>query len=480
MNPDERLDLTPPSAPVEEVRVLGSCLLDPIAIDLIMAIVKPDDFESEANHRIYQAITFLHRQNRPVDLVSVSGLLKDHGRLDEVGGLEYLSGILEEVPTGAWAESSARIVRDRAQMRDAIKVLRSSLAQAHGNYGDADSWLGTVTHSLEAIASKHDRSKIRPIADTLSPALHELHEQAEAAGDVTGIPTGLVDLDGYTSGLQPGDLVIIAGRPSMGKTALAINIAANATSKGYPGIVFSIEMTSNQLNRRLLADAANVSAHRLRFPKRLEAADWTALTDACGHLSKLELLVDDSPEITVFEIRARSKRFAAKAGIRFIVVDYLQIVREIHERGQQVNRDRGLAEITRSLKALAKDLQVPVILLSQLNRGPENRTDKRPQLSDLRESGAIEQDADLILMLYREAAYKHNGTEEAEVLIRKNRTGPIGTVKLRFVAEFTRFETPALGWQEKAEGERKYWEKDYEPHPAEPPEKDEGDEQMPF
>lgn len=439
---DAFLGKVPPHSTDAELSVIGGVLLHNSTLDVVSDIVRPQDFYSEAHELIFQAILDLHLANRPVDLIHLGEILKDRGELEAVGGLSYLASILDNVPTAANIEAHSRIVAEKAAVRACLGAALDILQKGYGEYGDAETFLDESEQAVFDATRKRSQARLVNIHTALMKTFGEIEELQKAKSDITGVPTGFTALDRLTTGLQPADLIIVAGRPAMGKTALALNIATNAVKQAGTGVViFSLEMSINQLTRRLLSSEASVSSSKLRVPRRLDTdTDFVQLIQAADRFHKAPIFLDDSAEINVLEIRSRARRLKAKENIGLIIIDYLQIMRPVRASRGDVSREREIAEITRSLKALSKELNVPVVCLSQLNRGPENRQDKRPQLADLRESGAIEQDADLIIFLYREAAYKHTDDNTAEVIVGKNRNGPIGRTKLYFQDEFTRFD----------------------------------------
>jgi replicative DNA helicase len=425
-----------------EMSVLGGILLRSSSLDVVADIVRPGDFYSEANGTIYQAVLDLNTANRPIDLINLGELLKDRGELEAVGGLAYLSSILDAVPTGANIESHAHLVAEKAAVRSCLGAALDILERGYGDYGEAETFLDQAEQSVFEATRQRGQTRMQDIYTAVKTTFHEIERLQQAKSDITGVPTGFTMLDRMTTGLQPSDLVVVAGRPSMGKTALAMNIAVNAAMQANVGtVIFSLEMSVDQLMRRLLSSEASVSSNKLRLPRTIKHDDMYRLLEAADRLYKAPIFLDDSAEINVLEIRSRARRLKSKVDIGLIIIDYLQIMSAVRQSRGDVSREREVAEITRSLKALAKELDVPVICLSQLNRGPEARQDKRPLLADLRESGAIEQDADLILFLYRDSFYNRESTDQtAEVIVGKNRNGPVGTVRLLFQGEYTRFD----------------------------------------
>ena len=439
---DAFLGKVPPHSSDAELSVIGGVLLHNSTLDVVSDIVRPQDFYSEAHELIFQAILDLNLGGKPVDLITLGESLKERGELESVGGLPYLASILDTVPTAANIESHARVVAEKSSVRSCIGAALDILQKGYGDYGDAATYLDESEQAVFEATRRRGQTRLQDIYTAIKATFSDIERLQQAKTDITGVPTGYPLLDQLTTGLQPSDLVIVAGRPSMGKTSLALNIATNAVKQANTGVViFSLEMSVNQLMRRLLSSEASVPSGKLRIPRKLDGEDFGRLIEAADRFHRAPIYLDDSAEINVLEIRSRARRLKAKVDIGLIIIDYLQIMRTVRASRADSSREREIAEITRSLKALAKELEVPVVCLSQLNRGPENRQDKRPQLADLRESGAIEQDADLILFLYRDAAYNHESEDNtAEVIVGKNRNGPVGTVRLLFQKEYTRFD----------------------------------------
>jgi replicative DNA helicase len=439
---DAFLGKVPPHSNDAELSVIGGVLLHNSTLDVVSDIVRPPDFYSESHELIFQAILDLNLAGKPVDLITLGESLKERGELESVGGLAYLSTILDNVPTAANIESHARVVAEKASVRACLGAALDILQKGYGDYGDAANYLDESEQAVFEATRRRGQTRLQDIYTAIKATFSDIERLQQAKTDITGVPTGYPVLDQLTTGLQPSDLIIVAGRPSMGKTALALNMATNAVKQANTGVViFSLEMSVNQLMRRLLSSEASVPSSKLRIPRRLDGEDFGRLIEAADRFHKAPIYLDDSAEINVLEIRSRARRLKAKVDIGLIIIDYLQIMRTVRTSRGDTSREREIAEITRSLKALSKELEVPVVCLSQLNRGPENRQDKRPQLADLRESGAIEQDADLILFLYRDAAYNHDSEDNtAEVIVGKNRNGPVGTMRLLFQKEFTRFD----------------------------------------
>jgi replicative DNA helicase len=439
---DAFLGKVPPHSTDAELSVIGGVILHNETLDVISDIVQPHDFYAESHELIFQAIIDLGLAGEPIDIITLGESLKERGELESVGGLAYLASILDNVPTAANIESHARVVAEKAAVRACLGAALDILQKGYGDYENAEDYLDESEQAVFEATRRRGKTRIQDIYTAIKATFSDIERLQQAKTDITGVPTGYPPLDQLTTGLQPSDLIIIAGRPSMGKTSLALNIATNAVKQANTGVlIFSLEMSINQLMRRLLSSEASVPSSKLRVPRKLNREDFGRLVEAADRFHKAPIYLDDSAEINVLEIRARARRLKAKADIGLIIIDYLQIMRAVRASRGDSSREREIAEITRSLKALSKELDIPVVCLSQLNRGPENRQDHRPQLSDLRESGAIEQDADLILFLYRDAAYNHDSEDNtAEVIVGKNRNGPVGTLRLVFQKEFTRFD----------------------------------------
>lgn len=443
----EALKLPPHSVEAEQ-SVLGGLLLENEAMDRIADILGPDDFYRHDHKLIFQHISRLFERSRPADIVTVAESLENAAELSGVGGLAYLAALAQNTPTAANIRRYAEIVRERAVMRKLVEVGSSIAESAYNPLGrDAQQLLDEAEARIFQIAEGGKRSTqgfldMKTLLPQVADRIDTLY-QRDNHSDVTGIPTGFSDLDSMTSGMQPGDLIIVAGRPSMGKTAFSLNIAENvALDTGKPVAVFSMEMGATQLVTRMIGSIGKLDQHRMRNGN-LEDEDWVRLTTALGKLNDAPVYIDEGAGLSSFEVRARSRRLHRQVGeLGLIVIDYLQLMTGTSTGGKSENRATEISEISRSLKALAKELDVPVIALSQLNRSVEQRPDKRPVMSDLRESGAIEQDADLILFIYRDQVYNPDSPDKgtAEIIIAKQRNGPIGRVRLTFLGENTRFE----------------------------------------
>jgi len=435
----------PPHSIEAEQSLIGGLLLDNSAWDRIADIVNETDFYRDDHRRIFRRIRQLVEQAKPADVVTVFEAIEKHNEIEQAGGLAYLSEIANNTPSAANIRRYAEIVHERAVLRRLVAVGDEIAASALNPGGkDVKQLLDQAEAKVFEIAESGARTSpgfvaIQPLLGEVVDRIQELYEQ-DNPSEVTGVPTGFVDLDRLTAGLQPGDMIVIAGRPSMGKTAFALNIAEHVgVDLGLPVAIFSLEMSGPQLAMRFLSSVGRLDAHRIRTG-RLNDDEWDKMTVALGKLHNAPIHIDESGALNATDLRARARRLARQFGgkLGLIVIDYLQLMTSTRD-GE--NRATEISEISRSIKALAKELQVPVLALSQLSRKVEERNDKRPLMSDLRESGAIEQDADIILMMYREEYYKPDTPEKgvAEVIIGKHRNGPTGMVKLTFLGEYTKF-----------------------------------------
>ena len=437
----EALRVPPHSIPAEQA-VLGGLMLDNEAWDRVADRVTEEDFYRRDHRLIFRAIQELAEARKPFDAVTLSEWLDNAGQLADAGGMAYLGEIAHNTPSAANIATYAGIVRDKAMERRLVQVAARIGEIAHGA-GETAEKIDEAQALVMAVAEQGRRAGTGPRAarDLVPGVIEVLDERAAAGGTIHGLPTGWIDLDRQTAGLHPGDLVIVAGRPSMGKTMLALNIAEHVALAGTGVLVFSLEMTADQLLERLIASLEQLDFQRLRAAD-LDESEWARVTRATTRLQKMPLFIDDTPALTPTELRARARRHKREHGLGLIVIDYLQLMRA---PGAGENRNLEVTRISQSLKALAKELNVPVVALSQLNRSLQQRNNKRPRMSDLRDSGSIEQDADVIFMLYRDEVYNEDSPAKgiAEVIIGKQRNGPTGTVYLTFRGEVMRFENHA-------------------------------------
>lgn len=432
-----------------EISVLSAMLIDGDAVARAIETVGDGSFYREANRRIFRAMVRLYSRGEVIDVVTLSDELKSAGELDGAGGMTYLARLVDAVPTSANIEYHCRILRDKSVLRQLIDSATDIVRDAYdAPAGEVDDTLDRAEQRIFQIAQASQRQGFVWIKEILWPTFERIEELQSSPGSVTGVPSGFPDLDNFTAGFQKGDLIIVAGRPSMGKTALALNFAQHAAiAKEIPVAVFSLEMSKESLVQRLLCSEGRVDSGRLRRG-RLQDDEYARLATAAGHLNTAPIWIDDSPAITALEVRAKARRLAAEVDLGLIIVDYLQLMTG---PGNADNRQQEISAISRSIKAIAKELNVPVVALSQLSRAPEQRNDKRPVLADLRESGAIEQDADLVLFVYREEVYRRpedmvddSGESiegKTDLIIGKQRNGPTGTVGLYFHKNYTLFES---------------------------------------
>ncbi len=441
--PPDPLHVPPQNIEAEE-SLLSAILVDNTALLEVVETLSAADFYRTSHQKIYEAMTDLFDKAEPIDLVTLNNHLKEKGRLEAVGGSAFLARLVDVVPLAANAQHYARIVHDKAVLRRLIEKANAISKRCFQEQGPADEIVDFAESAIFEVTDKKARQAFYPLSKLIDVNIDFLEEKQKNKSLVTGVPTGFGQLDNLTSGLQNSDLIILAARPSMGKTALALNIARNAAVEaGVPVAVFSLEMSKEQLSLRLLCSEARIDSSRLRSGF-FSMEDWQRLTDAAGVLSAAPIFIDDSPSLSAMEVRAKSRRLKMDKNIGLIVIDYLQLMQG---RADAERRDLEISDISRSLKALAKEINLPVIALSQLNRMLEQRTDRRPRLSDLRESGALEQDADVVAFIYRDEVYNkeennpNKGT--AEVILAKQRNGPTGDVRLAFLNAYTRFENLA-------------------------------------
>jgi len=441
---DPTLQKLPPHSIEAEESILSAILLDNSTLLDVLEILAPENFYRTAHQNIFAAIAELFAKAEPVDLVTLTNILRDKNQLEEIGGAAYLARIVDTVPSAINVQHYARIVRDKSSLRRLIAKANEITRHCYEDAGDLDQVLDFAESAVFEISEDKHQAAFHPISKIIEANIDALEERQGKKALVTGVPTGFTQLDHKTSGFQGSDMIILAARPSMGKTALALNIARNAAIDGnVPVAIFSLEMSKESLSERLLCAEARVDSSRLRGGF-LNPEDWHRIIAAASVLSEAPIYIDDSPDISATSIRTKSRRLKMDKDLGLIIIDYLQLMKG---RTATERRDLEISEISRALKLLAKELNVPVVALSQLNRKLEERSDKRPQLSDLRESGALEQDADVVAFIYRDEVYNkdennpNRGT--AEVIVAKQRNGPTGVVPLTFLGQYTRFENPA-------------------------------------
>jgi replicative DNA helicase len=431
----------PPQNIAAEQSVLGGLMLEQDAWDLVSDLLTENDFYKPAHRTIYTALKELHRRGQPTDLVTISNYLIQSQQLDQVGGPTYLAEMMDQTPSTANIKNYAQIVRDKSVLRKVISTSSEFIEKAYTqSFSDIDGFLNEVESSIYQIADMSTNQDLVDASQLVKLSLERLEQLYANKGDVTGVSSGFVELDKMTAGFQPGELIIIAARPSMGKTAFSLNVAMAAAMREKKSVAyFSVEMGKEQVMMRMLASEARISLSQLRSGN-IEEYAWPKLINTAAKVSESQIFIDDTSGISPFEIRAKARRMKARHGLDMIIVDYLQLM----SMKQKVeSREREVSEISKLLKGLAREMKIPVIALAQLNRGVEGRSDRRPMLSDLRESGSIEQDADVIMMLFREDYYDRDTPELkglAEVIIGKQRNGPTGTVKLRWRPEFGLFD----------------------------------------
>jgi len=431
----------PPQNIEAEQSVLGGILIENEAINKVMEILSAEDFYRDAHRKIFYALTNLSERDEPADLITLTNELRKINQLDSVGGASYITSLIDSVPTAANIQYYAKIIKEKALLRKLIETSTEIITQSYQDRGEVEEFLDEAERAFFQISEDRVRPSFYPIRYIVKESFKTIEKLFEKKELVTGVPSGFRDLDQKTAGFQRSDLIIVAGRPSMGKTAFCLNLAEYAAiEKRIPVAIFSLEMSKEQLVIRMLCSEAHVEGNRLRTGF-LNESDWPRLTLAAGNLSDAPIFIDDSAALSVLELRAKARRLNAEHGLGLIVVDYLQLMKG---RARTESRQQEISEISRSLKALAKEINIPVIAVSQLSRRTEERQGMRPQLSDLRESGAIEQDADLILFIYRDEVYNraedNPNRGKAEVIIGKQRNGPIGKIELAFLDKYTTFK----------------------------------------
>ncbi len=439
---ESAIDKIPPQNLDAEMAVLGSMLLDEEAISTAVEKLENRSFYKESHQRIFQAICDLYAANKAVDLITLTDALKKEGIIDAVGGASYLTALANAVPSAANIGHYVSIVKEKNILRNLISNGTKIISLCYESEGNIDEVVDNAERLIFEISERKAQGSYEHIKDIVSDSIETIDTLYRKKAHVTGIPTGYIDFDIKTAGLQDSDLIVVAGRPSMGKSAFALGMVEHAgIVEKIPTAVFSLEMSKEQLAQRMLCSHAKVDAQKVRTGY-LATSDWPKLTAAAGKLSEAPIFIDDTPGISVMELRAKARRLKSQQDIKFIILDYMQLMRG---SSSVESRQQEISEISRSLKALARELKVPIVAISQLSRAVESRTDHRPQLSDLRESGAIEQDADVVVLLLREEYYTPSPDNQgvAEVIIAKQRNGPVGSLKLAFIKEYTRFENIA-------------------------------------
>ena len=429
----------PPNDIEAEQAILGCMLTDKDAVISAIEVLKEEDFYREDNKAIYTAIMNLYNKAEPIDIITVKSELASLGKLESVGGLEYLAELPEKVPTTANVDKYIKIVEEKSVLRSLIKTSNELITLGYDDTQEVDSIIDVAEKKIFNLMQNRNQKGYTPIKDVLVETFAQLEQLYNQKQHITGVPTGFADLDYKTSGLHESDLVLIAARPAMGKSAFAINIAANAALKSNtPVVIFSLEMYKEQIVNRILCSEAMVDSNKIRTGQ-VDDDDWAKLAGALGPLSEAEIYIDDTPGISITEIRAKCRKLKLEKNIGLVVIDYLQLVQGSSKKNS--SREQEISEISRSLKILAKEINVPVIALSKLSRAAEQRPDHRPMLSDLRESGAIEQDADIVMFLYRDDYYNPDTEKKniAEVILAKHRGGSTGTVELLWLGNFTKF-----------------------------------------
>lgn len=430
----------PPHSAEAERSVLGSAMLNKNALFEVLEILRPEDFYSDINREIFDAVRDLNRRNEPVDILTVSEELKRRKKLEMVGGRAYIASLPTDAPSVANAQSYAAIIKEKAVLRNLITASSDIIDASYKDKTDAAKVLDLAEQKIFDIAKITQKKDYTPLKDVLWTNMDQIDAIASAEGTLTGLTTGFIDLDARTSGLQKSDLIILAARPSMGKTAFVLNVAQNAAIKGGASVlIFSLEMSKEQLGQRLLSIDSSVELSRLKSGE-LSRGDWEDLNIAIDRLSKADIYIDDTPGVSIMEMKNKCRRLKADKGLDLVIVDYLQLMS--FEGRASEGRQQEVSALSRMLKQLAREMDCPVIVLSQLSRAVEQRQDHRPQLSDLRESGAIEQDADIVMFLYRDEYYNPETTDKpntCEVIIAKQRNGPTGSLDLAWLGKYTKF-----------------------------------------
>ena len=435
---DISLNKLPPYNKEAEQSVLGACLLSEDAIAKALEVLNSEDFYKSTHKKIFSVMREQFEANEPIDVLALADKLKRKNELEEVGGIEYLTLLEDFVPTSTAVVHHAKILREKKILRDLTETATEIVSSGYSDNDDVDTLLDKAEQSIFEISEKRTKQSFHKLPDIIKQGLSDLEKLAQEPGMVTGVPSGFTDLDNMTAGFQKSDLIILAARPSMGKTSFALDIARYVSlTQKIPTAFFSLEMSKEQLGMRLLCSKAQVDSSKVRTGY-LAKSDWPKVHDAGRELAEAQLFIDDSPALSVLDVRARARRLAAEQPLGLIIIDYMQLMQG---RSGTESRQLEVSEISRGLKALAKEINAPIIALSQLSRAVESRPDKRPLLSDLRESGSIEQDADVVMFIYRDVVYNQESDDpgKTEILIRKQRNGPIGEAFLHFENQYTRF-----------------------------------------
>ncbi|WP_328537843.1 replicative DNA helicase [Streptomyces sp. NBC_00344] len=430
----------PPQDIDAEQSVLGGMLLSKDAIADVVEVIKGQDFYRPAHETVYQAILDLYAKGEPADPITVAAELVKRGEIKKVGGAPYLHTLVQSVPTAANAEFYAEIVHERAVLRRLVEAGTKITQMGYAADGDVDEIVNSAQAEIYAVTEQRTSEDYLPLGDIMEGALDEIEAIGSRSGQMSGVPTGFTDLDSLTNGLHPGQMIVIAARPAMGKSTLALDFARACSIKaGLPSVIFSLEMGRNEIAMRLLSAEARVALHHMRSGSMTDE-DWTRLARRMPDVTAAPLFIDDSPNLSMMEIRAKCRRLKQRQDLKLVVIDYLQLMQSGGSRRPE-SRQQEVSDMSRNLKLLAKELEVPVIALSQLNRGPEQRTDKKPMVSDLRESGSIEQDADMVILLHREDAYEKESPRagEADLIVAKHRNGPTATITVAFQGHYSRF-----------------------------------------
>ena len=433
------LGKVPPNDTEAEQAVIGSMITDKDAVIAAVEVLKEEDFYREDNKIIYSAILNLYNRNEPIDVITLKSELSAMGKLDAVGGLEYIASLPDKVPTTANAIQYIKIVEEKSTLRNLIKTANELITLGYDPTQEVEDIMDSAEKKIFEVMQRKNQKGYTSIKDILVDTFTELEQLYNKKQHITGVPTGFADLDFKTSGLHPSDLILIAARPAMGKSAFALNIATNAAVRAnVPVAIFSLEMSKEQMVNRILCSEAMVDSNKVRTGT-IDDDEWTKLAAASGELSESQIFIDDTPGISVMEIRAKCRKLKLEKNIGLVVIDYLQLVKGTNKKVG--SREQEISEISRSLKILAKEINVPVVAISQLSRAPEQRPDHRPLLSDLRESGAIEQDADIVMFLYRDDYYNEDSEKKniAEIILAKHRSGSTGTVELLWLGNYTKF-----------------------------------------